>query len=390
MNASFKQFARSGLNRGEVATVALVSPRPQLHEALKSALKKDSRFQFVGVQGVLAQVGPQLGSGSRPSILVADLHDGLDASIAAIENLRSTGFGGAIITLSDSLNETTVRGLLRLRVLDWLRSDARIEEIVEACGRALNARKHSDRQSTATCVALVPAAGGVGTTTLAIQTAFLLGKQARNFAGTCLIDLNLQSGSLSDYLDLQPLFDTESIAADPARLDAHLLEIMLARHESGLAVLAAPRAQTEPPRTDGRLVASALSMVADTFDNMVLDFPPVWQPWTFDVLAGSDRIFVVTEFTVPAMRKAYDLAEAIAGHFGNERDVKIIVNKFRWQLFGGLRKSDAVGLLGGRLAGFVPQECDLVSEAINRGQLLSTISRSNRLNRELSRIVLAA
>ncbi len=182
----------------------------------------------------------------------------------------------------------------------------------------------------------------------------------------------------------------EAIAADPTRLDAQLLEVMLARHQSGLAVLAAPRAPTEPPRTDGKFVANALSIVADTFDNMVLDLPPVWQPWTFDVLAGSDRIFVVTEFTVPAMRKAHELAEAIEGRFGSERDVKIIVNKFQRQLFGGLRKSDATGLLGDRLAGFLPEECDLVSEAINRGELVSTISRSNRLNRELARIVLAA
>jgi len=387
MNASFKQFARSAFNRGEEATVALVSPRPQLHEALKRALKNDGRFHFVGVQGDLVQVGPQLG-GSRPRILIADLRDSLDASIAAIEGLRSTGFGGAIITLSDSLDETAVRGLLRLRVLDWLRTDARPEEIVEACGRAMSARKQAERQSTATCIALVPAAGGVGTTTLAIQTAFLLGKRARNFAGTCLIDLNFQTGSMADYLDLQPAFDIETIAADPGRLDPQLLEVMLARHESGLAVLAPPRAPTEPPRADGRLITSILSFVADTFENMVLDLPPVWQPWTFDVLAGSDRIFVATEFTVPAMRKAHELAQAIAARFGNERTVGIIVNKFRRQLFGGLRKSDATGLLGDRLAGFLPEKCDLVSEAINRGEIVSAISRSNSLNRELARIVL--
>jgi pilus assembly protein CpaE len=388
MNASFKQFARSAFNRTDATTVALVSSRPQLHETLKRALRKDDRFHFVGVQGDLPQVGPQLGAGSRPTILVVDLPTGPDSSIAAIEGLRSAGFSGAIITLSDSLDEATVRGLLRLRVLDWLRSDARTEQIVEACERALNARKLADRQGTATCVALVPAAGGVGTTTLAIQTAYLLAKRARNFTRTCLIDLNFQSGSMADYLDLQPLFDIEAIAADPSRLDAQLLEVMLARHASGLAVLAAPRAPTEPPRVDGKLVASTLSIVAETFEHMVLDLPPVWLPWTFDVLAGSDQIFVVTEFTVPAMRQAHELAEAMAGRLGSELVIRVIVNKYRRQLFGGLRKSDAAGLLGDRLAGFVPEEYELVSEAINRGEIVGAISRSNHLNRELARIVL--
>jgi Flp pilus assembly CpaE family ATPase len=96
----------------------------------------------------------------------------------------------------------------------------------------------------------------------------------------------------------------------------------------------------------------------------------------------------VTEFTVPAMRKAHELSQAISGRLSDEVSVKVIVNKFRHQLFGGLRKADASGLLGDRLAGFVPDNYGLVSEAINRGEFVSAISRSNRVTRELRRIVL--
>jgi pilus assembly protein CpaE len=135
-------------------------------------------------------------------------------------------------------------------------------------------------------------------------------------------------------------------------------------------------------------VTGVLSIVSDTFEHMVLDLPVGWQQWTFDVLAGSDQIYVVTEFTVPAMRKAHELAQAISERLSNEVGVRIIVNKFRQQLFGGLRKTDATGLLGDRLAGFVPEDHDVVSEAINRGEFVSAIGGSNRVSRELGRIVL--
>jgi pilus assembly protein CpaE len=237
----------------------------------------------------------------------------------------------------------------------------------------------------------VPAAGGVGNTTLAIQSAFLLGKKTRNHGSTCLVDLNFESGVLADYLDLQPLFDPDAIASDPSRLDKRLLEVMLARHSSGLAVLAAPRAPAKPPRVDGKLVTNALGAVSDAFGHMVLDLPATWQKWTFDVLAGSDEIFIVTEFTVPAMRKAHELAGTIAERFDGERTIRVIVNKFRQQLFGGgLRKSDATGLFNDTLAGFVTEDHELISEAINRGEVLSTISHSNRVSRDLSRIVLGS
>ena len=41
-----------------------------------------------------------------------------------------------------------------------------------------------------------------------------------------MVDLNLQAGSVADYLDLTPNLHIEEIAASPDRLDAHLLEVM--------------------------------------------------------------------------------------------------------------------------------------------------------------------
>jgi pilus assembly protein CpaE len=124
------------------------------------------------------------------------------------------------------------------------------------------------------------------------------------------------------------------------------------------------------------------------FQHMVLDFPLAWQDWTFDVLDGSDQIYVVTEFTVPAMRRARELSEAIVLRFGGERSPAVIVNKYRQRWFGsGLRRNDATELLGVRLAGFVSEDADLVHEAVNRGELISAIDRSNRVSRDLARIL---
>jgi len=96
---------------------------------------------------------------------------------------------------------------------------------------------------------------------------------------------------------------------------------------------------------------------------------------------------VVTEFTVPAMRRARELSDAIVARFGSEPNTAVIVNKFRQRWFGGLRKHDASELLGTRLAGFVAEDAELVSEAINRGEIISTIDRSNSVSRDLGRIL---
>jgi pilus assembly protein CpaE len=388
MNASIRQYVQSAFNRDETRTVAVVSPRRDLLENLKAHLKGERRFQLVTIQGNLSQLKSQLGSGLRPRLLVADLRDDIEASISSIEELRTEGFDGAIVVISGTLDEPSLRGMLRFHVADWLPAEADSAEIVEACERALNARRAGEGRTRARCLAFVPAAGGVGTTTLAIQAAYLLAGRTRDFRRTCLVDLNLQSGCLADYLDLEPLFDADTIRGEPGRLDARLLEMMLARHSTGLAVLASARTPTERPRADGKLVTTVLSAVSDMFQHMVLDFPLAWHDWTFDVLDGSDRIYVVTEFTVPAMRRARELSEAIVSRFGGERSPAVIVNKYRQRWFGsGLRRNDATELLGVRLAGFVSEDADLVHEAVNRGELISAIDRSNRVSRDLARIL---
>ena len=384
MNVQLKQMFGSG----EAASVVLVSTRPELHERLNAAFM-DTRFKFAGVESSLSEAGPQFGVRLQPTILIADLQGDLGEAIAAIEGVRQSGFTGAIITVSESLDEASVRGLLRLHVTDWLPVDADAEVIFQACQRASSARRRLDRETKATCISFVPAAGGVGTTTLAIQTAFLLARRSRNFGATCLFDLNFHSGTLADYLDLKPVLDMGAIANKPERLDARLLEVMIARHPTGMAVMAAPRAATEYLRVNGAVISGILNVVSDAFEQVVFDMPPLWQPWTFDVLQGCDQVLITTEFTIPAMRKAHELVKALEARFKDESpQVGVIVNKYQHKLFGGgLRKSDATALLGEALVAFVPDEHELISEAINQGDLASAVKRSSRVSRELTRLM---
>jgi pilus assembly protein CpaE len=384
MNVQLKQK----FGAGETASVVLVSSRPELHERLKTAFM-ETRFKFAGIESSLSEAGPQFGARLQPTILIADLQGDLGEAIMAIEGVRQSGFAGAIITVSESLDEASVRGLLRLHVTDWLPVDADADVIFQACQRASSARRRLDRKTKATCISFVPAAGGVGTTTLAIQTAFLLARRSRNFEATCLFDLNFHSGTLADYLDLKPVLDMGAIANQPERLDARLLEVMIARHPTGMAVMAAPRAATEYLRVNGAVISGILNVVSDAFEQVVFDMPPLWQPWTFDVLQGCDQVLITTEFTIPAMRKALELVKALEGRFRDESpQVGVIVNKFQHKMFGGgLRKSDATALLGEALVAFVPDEQELISEAINQGDLVSAVKRSSRVSRELTRLM---
>src|SRR4029077_8170292 len=158
--------------RRDTAEVVLVSANRQLQERLRAAFKGLSRVEFRAVDGALSHIASQLDAG--PSVLIADLDGDPAGAIAAIENLRRHRFDGSILAVSDTLDEASVRALLQFRIADWLPASAPGEQSVQACDRALTVKLRPNRTTPLECIAFVPAAGGVGTTTLAIQTGFLL------------------------------------------------------------------------------------------------------------------------------------------------------------------------------------------------------------------------
>src|SRR5262249_4982100 len=122
--------------------------------------------------------------------------------LAALQQLRRVrGDRLPIIVVTEKLYANTARQLLQLKVADWIPKPLKPQEVVQACKNAVRATRTVALEQDATCYAFIGAAGGVGNTTLAIETAFLLARRSKQFERTCLIDLDFQSGMVAEYLN---------------------------------------------------------------------------------------------------------------------------------------------------------------------------------------------
>jgi pilus assembly protein CpaE len=293
-----------------------------------------------------------------------------------------------IIVVTQAFNETVARQFLQVRVADFLVKPIAPLDLVQVCAQvAQDASSNATRE--AQIYTFLPAAGGVGVTTLAIQTALLLlhGGQ-RSGASTCLVDLDFQHGACADYLDLEARLDLDEIEPRPERLDSQLLEIMLSYHASGLAVIGAPHRPAEMRSFDPDVVTRLLDLVSARFDYVVIDTPRTWFPWTDNVLIGSNKLFIVTESTVPGLRYAKQLVAAINERLGEGVQPQVIVNRFEQKVFGsGLRRTDVKQALGDALAGTIPNSYALVREAIDRGVPLDEVKPRNPVAAELKKLI---
>jgi len=380
---------QSALRGDQQVDILLISEDTELKDLLARGFAEKRHFNLKAVKGRVSDTETLLLRDPLPGVLLIDLKTAAQEDLAALERIKRGRYVDTpIIALSSFLDQEIVRRLVQIKVDDWLPKDSPFIDIYRSCERLNRTPLVEHRNKDAVCYSFFPAAGGSGTTTLAIQTAFIVGRTNKQLASTCLVDLNFQDGAIADYLDIAPVFRIEELANAPGRLDRQLMEVMLTRHSSGLAVLATPRVPAKYFEVSEGLIGAVLGLLSRSFDNVVIDLPKHWFPWMDYVIWGSNQVYIVTNFTVPALRHARYVLDAISAKAVPDAQVSVIVNKYREKLFAsGLKKSDAEQLLRDWLAGFIPESTDLVHEAINRGLPIAEVSRSSKFEKALQRII---
>ncbi|MCL4710869.1 MAG: response regulator receiver protein [Pseudorhodoplanes sp.] len=325
------------------------------------------------------------------TVVVIDLDARRDDEMAAMQRLMArTGGWPPVVVITQTFDAEVARTLLQMRVADFLVKPVSAVELVRTCARV--AHPVASETTEAEIYTFLAAVGGAGVTTLAIQTALLLlSSGPRGRSSTCLVDLNFQHGACADYLDLEPRLDISEIEPSPDRLDRQLLEVMTSYHASGLAVIAAPNRPAEMRSFDPDVVTRLLDLVSTHFDYVVIDMPRTWFSWTDSVLLGSNRLFIVSEMTVPGIKHAKQIVEAIRERMTEGPSPQVIVNRFEQRLFStGLTKKDIENALGKDFVAVVPNFYRLVREAIDRGVPLEEVKRGNKITRELKKLIAPA
>jgi len=384
------KISRTNATANATRVVVLSADQGFLGE-LNAAFGANTQMALTLVPGSLSELEAQLDL-AQANVAVIDLDAAQPGEMLALERLMARlGARPPIVVITQAFDAGVARALVQMRVADFLVKPVAPVELVRTCARVAQGPVTTATETTeAKIYTFLPAVGGAGVTTLALQSAMLLlnsGPGGRS--STCLVDLDFQHGACADYLDLEPRLNLNEIEPRPERLDRQLMEVMLSHHPSGLAVIAAPNRPAEMRSFDPDVVTRLLDMVSTQFDYVVFDMPRTWFSWTDSVLLGSDELFIVSEMTVPGLRHAKQLVEAVRERLGDGPKPKVIVNRFEQQMFStGLRKNDIERVLGDSFAACIPNHYAIVREAIDRGVPLEDVKPGNKITLAIKKMIL--
>src|SRR5215813_2375163 len=147
--------------------------------------------------------GPLQGPGSKNYVLLTASKGGrqLDQLLDMIQAHRERAF---FIIVSEEISASDYKRLVRTGSADWVAASAAPQEVLEIISRRRSGAAETSDRGRPAIVSFLPCAGGVGNTTLAVETAVgLTTEKATGQRNVCLVDLDFQNSHACDHLDIE-------------------------------------------------------------------------------------------------------------------------------------------------------------------------------------------
>jgi len=286
------------------------------------------------------------------------------------------------VLISDELSANDYKALLRRGDADWVSVDADPQEILDIFARQRRRRsgEHASDASGPQPVAIsfVPSAGGVGNTTLALETAVKLKtEKATRERRICIVDLDFQRSHVCDYLDIEPRLKIQEIMDSPDRLDEQLFDIFISRHASGLHVFAAPRGSFDVCEVNASALDALFNLASLRYELILIDLPMTWFAWTDQVISASDGVIVTGTNTIPGLRQTVETLKAVRSARNSvlprvsapdiDPQIAVAMNRCQRRFMGGVRNRRHVETVLGDEQVFYVNDEPMALESINTG-----------------------
>ncbi len=249
-------------------------------------------------------------------LLIVDLADSADP-VADAAALKTTVPGGSVVIGVGLINDVALyRYLMAVGFNDYLALPLTEGVVARAVERALDQRERGAGPIATTAgakdtkprtLSVIGARGGVGTTTVAIAVAAMLGNRIKE--EVLLVDFDLHYGSLMLALDLEAIDALREALDQPDRIDALFIQQVAQKKNDLLYAIGAEEQPTGGFQARPHAASDFLRSVHRRFRWVIADVPrgdPVIQR---QVIEASTDILLITDLSLPGVRDAMRLQQ---------------------------------------------------------------------------------
>lgn len=324
-----------------------------------------------------AKAGLRLVRSLQPDLVVLGIGRTAESSVELVAGVREVLPSCGIIVLSDRDTPEVILACMRAGAQEFLTIPLSFPELDRAVDRLRRLRTQlaSPPPRRGRVVAVMPAKGGVGATSVAVNLALALTVHSRRRAA--LVDLNLHGGDAAFMLNADGTPSLANLLAGK-ELGEDLVRSALASHRTGLRLLTAFERPEESRALRKDQVPELYGVLATLFEEVVVDAGRHVDGRIRELLDLADEIFLVSGLdagTVHATRRTLDLLRRLEV---DPSRIRLVVNRHQDDR---ISNEDLQAAVGAGVFWSLPNDYRPMSSALDAREPVVLDSPGSRLAR---------
>lgn len=363
---------------GKISTV-IIDTEAQSSEVLSMYLK-ELDFIHLDTQDVFSDIvqGYHYILEHRPSLVFVDISAKTELALDIVNKISTNHKTCKIVVTSPSQSTDLIIKAMRAGAREFLPKPLIKSDLQLALNKLKDQILYATPDVTkCKVVSVFSNKGGIGKTSIATNVALELANLTKE--KVALIDLNLQLGDITTFLDINPSFDISYVIQNLSRIDETFLLSTLEKYkETSLYVLADPPYLEQAEDITAEQIATLFSVLRKTFSYIVVDTGSNFDGKTITALDNSDMVMLITIVNLPAVRncqRCLDLFERL----GYEKEkIKIVINRYMEN--DEIKVEDVEDVLGQNIYWKIPNNYFTIMSAINKGVPVRNINADSNVS----------
>ena len=310
---------------------------------------------------------------SQNSIVIMDISEEFAELNEIADNIKLCTSKIIITSLDYSTN--TIIKALRLGAKEFLPKPILKDDLIRVLTMLNSVSTESD-SSQSKIISVYSNKGGIGKTTIAVNLAAELARVTKD--KVALIDLNLQLGDISTFLNLNPPFDVNYVMRKLVDKSEDVLIKGFEKYkDTSLYILADPSYIEQSESITPAMVTTLFAALKKVFSYIVIDMSSSIDPISLKILDSSDWILFTTIVNIPAIRNAQRCLNLFRSRKYPKDKVKIIINRYMDN--DEINLEDIENTLGETIYWKIPNNYFTIMEAINKGETITEINAKSNI-----------
>lgn len=307
-------------------------------------------------------------------IVIMDISSEEDNSLEEAAEKIKLHTSRLVITSSDYSTNTIIKAL-RAGAKEFLPKPVLRDDLIRVLS-VLSSINPDNESQQSKIITLYSNKGGIGKTTIAINLAAELAKVTKT--KVALIDLNLQLGDISTFLNLNPAFDVNYVIKNMLDKDEDIFIKAFEKYkDTSLYVLSDPSYIEQSESITPQQITELFRALKKVFPYIVVDMSANIDANSLKILDCSDWIIFTTIVNIPAIRNAQRCLNLFRSRRYPKDKVKIIINRYMDN--DEIKVEDIENTLGEKIYWKVPNNYFTIMEAVNKGVIIEEINPASNI-----------